>query len=80
MLSESRSISQPSVHMKINQVCYRYLGLNLENLFSWQHHVDYLCSRLQQRLHVLCRLRVFGGNQYNGNTSPTFSPVDPLTL
>ena len=48
----------------INQVSsYRYLGVHLDDCFSWQVHVDYLCGRLQQRLYFLRRLRVFGVNQ-----------------
>lgn len=30
--------------------------------FTWQAHVDSLCCRLQQRLHSLRRLRVYGIN------------------
>lgn len=54
-----------SIHdEKINQVSsYRYLGFNLDNLFSWQSHVDYLCLHFHQRLYFLLRLRVFGVNQ-----------------
>ena len=49
---------------KTNQVdSYRYLGIHLDNLFSWQVHVDHLCSRLQQRLYFLRRLGVFGVDQ-----------------
>lgn len=51
-------------NQKINQVCsYRYLGVHLDNLFKWEIHVNMLCSRLQQRLYFLRRLRVFGVNK-----------------
>lgn len=39
---------------------YKYLGLMVSNNLSWSEHVDYLCSRLAQRLHFLRRLRLFG--------------------
>ena len=39
---------------------YKYLGVQLDNLLKWNIHVDYLCSKLAQRLHFLRRLRVFG--------------------
>ena len=39
---------------------YRYLGVHLDDTFSWYVHVDNLCSRLQQRLYFLRRLRVYG--------------------
>lgn len=45
----------------INQVfSYKYLGLMVSNNLSWSEHVDYLCSRLSQRLHLLRRLCLFG--------------------
>lgn len=37
------------VILQINSL--RYLGMYLNNHFSWQDHVDYLCSHLQQRLY-----------------------------
>ncbi len=49
---------------EIKQVTsYRCLGIHLNNLFSFNDHVDYVCSRLQQRLYFLRRLRVFGVSQ-----------------
>lgn len=43
--------------------CHSFLVIYLNNLFSFQVHVDHLRSCLQQRLHFLCRLRVIGVNQ-----------------
>ena len=39
---------------------YKYLGVHLDDTFSWSVHVESLCSRLQQRLYFLRRLRVYG--------------------
>uniref|UniRef100_A0A0E9RQX8 Alkylated DNA repair protein AlkB homologue 8 N-terminal domain-containing protein n=1 Tax=Anguilla anguilla TaxID=7936 RepID=A0A0E9RQX8_ANGAN len=36
-------------------------------MFTWQAHVDSLCSRLQQRLYFLRRLRVYGLNGLTRN-------------
>lgn len=35
----------------------------MDNTFSWKIHVDSLCSRLQQRIYFLRRLRLYGVNQ-----------------
>ena len=44
----------------INQVTtYKYLGVHVDNLFSWKAHIDNLCSKLQQRLCFLRRLRLW---------------------
>lgn len=42
---------------------HKYLGVYMDNLLSWSFHVNSLCSRLQQRLYFLRRLKVFGVNQ-----------------
>ncbi len=48
----------------IKQVCsYKYLGVYMDNLLTWGPHVDSICSRVQQRLHFLRRLRVYGVQQ-----------------
>ena len=39
---------------------YKYLGVHIDNNLSWSVHVNSVCSRIQQRLHFLRRLRVFG--------------------
>lgn len=39
---------------------FKYLGVMMCNTLYWSAHVDYLCSRLAQRLHFLHRLRLFG--------------------
>ena len=41
-------------------VKYKYLGIQMDNQLNWSTHVDYLCSKLAQRLHFLRRLRLFG--------------------
>lgn len=35
----------------------------VDNTFSWSVHVDYVSARIQQRLHFLRALRVFGVSQ-----------------
>ncbi|XDV25684.1 hypothetical protein PO909_029559, partial [Leuciscus waleckii] len=54
-----------SIHREeIKQVTsYRYLGIHLDNLLNWSDHVDYVCSRSQQRLYFLRGVRVFGVSQ-----------------
>ncbi len=48
----------------IKQVCsYKYLGVYMDNLLTWGPHVDGICSRVQQRLHFLRILRVYGVQQ-----------------
>lgn len=49
-----------SIHSEeIKQVTsFRYLGIHLDNLFTWNDHMDHVCSRLQQRLYFLRRLRL----------------------
>ena len=48
----------------ISQVpSYKYLGIWINNSLTWNTHVDSLCSKLQQRLHFLRRLRVHGVDQ-----------------
>lgn len=44
----------------IAQMDYRYLGTHMDNKLVWKVHVDVICSRVQQRLHFLRRLRTFG--------------------
>ena len=39
---------------------YKYLGVYIDSRLTWSTHVDILCTRLQQRLHFLRRLRVHG--------------------
>ena len=43
----------------ISQVSsYKYLAICIDDSLTWNTHVDSLCSKLQQRLHFLRRLRV----------------------
>ncbi len=68
MLIDPKSVGDHSpllIHdQSIKQVSsYRYLGVHLDCLFNWEVHVDTLCSRLQQRMYFLRRLRVFGVDQ-----------------
>ena len=39
---------------------YKYLGIKIDKALKWNIHIDYLCSKLAQRLHFLRRLRLFG--------------------
>lgn len=48
-------------NLPITQVnSYKYLGVHINNALGWRDHVNTLCSRLQQRMHFLQRLRVYG--------------------
>ncbi len=48
----------------ISQVTsFKNLGVFIDNSLTWSTHTDILCSRLQQRLHFLRRLRVHGVDQ-----------------
>ena len=42
---------------------YKYLGVHIDSNLSWNVHVNSVCTRIQQRLHFLRRLRVFGVQQ-----------------
>lgn len=42
---------------------YKYFGIHLDNGLTWNVQVDCVCSRVQQRLHFLWRMRVFGVTQ-----------------
>lgn len=42
---------------------YKYLGVFFDDSLTWHIHVDNLCSKIQQRLHFLRRLRVYGVDQ-----------------
>lgn len=47
--------------IQIEQVeSFKYLGVNIDNRFKWNIHVDYICSKFSQRLYFLRRLRLFG--------------------
>ncbi len=42
---------------------HKYLGTHMDNKLREEIHVDTICSRMQQRLYFLCRLRLFGVEQ-----------------
>ncbi len=68
MVLDPRSVGDHSpvvIHdIHIEQVCsYKYLGVHMDNTFSFKDHVETVCSRLQQRLYFLRRLRVYGVDQ-----------------
>ena len=42
---------------------YKYLGLHVDAALSWSAHIDYNCSKLQQRIYFLRRLRSIGSNK-----------------
>ena len=51
-------------NLPITQVSsYKYLGVHIDNALSWKDYVNTLCSRLQQRMHFLRRLGVYGVEQ-----------------
>ncbi|KAF7645183.1 hypothetical protein LDENG_00208800 [Lucifuga dentata] len=39
---------------------YKYLGVTVDQSLCWMGHVEYVCSRICQRLHFLRRLRLYG--------------------
>ncbi|KAF7651619.1 hypothetical protein LDENG_00108420 [Lucifuga dentata] len=39
---------------------YNYLGVIFDQSLCWMGHVEYVCSRICQRLHFLRRLRLYG--------------------
>ena len=46
---------------RVEQVnSYKYLGVYFDPQLSWACHVDSVCSRVNQRLHFLRRLRIHG--------------------
>ncbi len=68
MFFDPRSVGGQSPVMingkSIEQVTsHEYLGVYMDSLLCWSSHVNSLCSRLQQRLYFLQRLKVFGVNQ-----------------
>ena len=42
---------------------YRYLGICIDNNLGWRTHVEVICTKVQQRLHFLKRLRTFSVTQ-----------------
>ncbi len=65
MVLDPRSVSEHKpVIIKdtvIQQVTsYRYLGFYMDSVLCWKTHIDSLCTRLQQRLYFLRRLRLYG--------------------
>ncbi len=68
MFFDPRSVGGHSPVMingkSIEQVTsHEYLGVYMDSLLCWSSHVNSLCSRLQQRLYFLWRLKIFGVNQ-----------------
>ncbi len=64
MIFDPRSIGDHTpvfIHeTSIKQVCfYKYLGIHMDDKLSWGIHVDAICSRVQQKLYFLRRLRIF---------------------
>lgn len=49
---------------------YRYLGVHIDSKLTWSVQVENVCTRVQQGLHFLRRLRVFGVTDpdYTSNT------------
>lgn len=42
---------------------YKYLGIYVDSSFTWKTHIEWVCSRLHQRLYFLQRLHLFGVNK-----------------
>ena len=42
---------------------YKYLGIYVDASLSWSAHIDYICSKAQQRIYFLRRLRSFGASK-----------------
>lgn len=68
MVFDPKAIADPMPvvinNIPISQVCsYKYLGVHIDNVLSWRAHVESLCSRLQQRMHFLHRLGLYGVKQ-----------------
>ena len=67
MIFDPRSICKPNpvlIHnTPIHQVTsYKYLGVFIDCSLTWHVHVENLCTRLQQRMYFLRRLRLYGVN------------------
>ncbi len=65
MVLDTRRVSEhkPVINKDtmIEQVTsYRYLGFYMDSILCWKTHIDSLCTRLQQRLYFLRRLRLYG--------------------
>lgn len=67
MIFDPKSIGDESPvivrNVPINQVVsYKYLGVHIDSPLTWHVHVDNLCSKIQQRMYFLRRLRLYGVN------------------
>ena len=65
MIFDPRSIGDHSTlqieGVLVEQVTtYKYLGIQLDCQLQWSHQVEYVCSKICQRLYFLRRLRVHG--------------------
>ena len=43
---------------------FKYLGITLDCKLKWSFHVEYVCSKICQRLYFLRRLRLHGVDKY----------------
>jgi len=67
LIFDPRSICEPNpvlIHNSpIRQVTsYKYLGVFIDCSLTWHIHFEYLCTRLQQRMYFLRRLKLYGVN------------------
>jgi len=64
MIFDPRSICEPNPHNSpiLQVTSYKYLGVFIDYSLTWHIHVEYLCTRLQQRMYFLRRLRFYGVN------------------
>ncbi len=64
ILSIMKTKKMETTHQNIAQVdSYRYLGIHIDNNLTWRAQVENVCTTVQQWLHFLRRLSVFGVNQ-----------------
>lgn len=42
---------------------YKYLGVYIESSLTWNTHIEWVCTRLEQRFYFLRRLRLYGVNK-----------------
>ncbi len=43
----------------IKQSSFKYLGVHVDSALSWDCHMDFICNKVQQRIHFLRQLRSF---------------------
>lgn len=67
MIFDPRVVSNTNpVRIHNTPICqvssYKYLGVFMDSSLTWQVHIESLCTKLQQRMYFLRRLRLYGVN------------------